>query len=391
MIGILYSKTMLLHLIKGKRSFEKPSFYVETTREIGEEIIFLSLSDINWSKGTVRGWNGVDPIIIRRSLPDVIINRTRTNHPHTKMLIQRLKRMGKIVLNEQNVISKLEIHHILTKNNKLVPYLPETDSVTHHSVRDLLEHNTSLFLKPSTASVGNGIIRIRKINNKTVAEINILGRTKMYRVGINQIITMVKRKKRDYLVQGGVSLMKYNGNPVDFRVSMQKNGKGRWQYTGMVGRVAKKGSIVTNLHCGGQSLKATKLFEHWGWNSARIEGAVAKLGLRIAKTLEKEFPNIADLGLDIALDESQHPWIIEVNFRDLRITFRDAGDKETWRSTFKTPIYYAAYLIKQIREQQNTRGLDLNNSDLPDEHDIYRDENATPTETVPELPSVLES
>lgn len=347
--------------MKGKRSFEKPDFYIETASKIEEEIIFFSLLDINWRTGTIQGWNGIDPIRVNRALPPVIINRTRTNHPNTKMLIQRLKRMGKIIFNEHNVISKLEVHHILTNNTKLLPYLPPTHSVTHHSVKDLLEQNTCLFLKPSTSSVGNGILRIRKINNNTVAEINILGRTKMYKVSIPQIVRFVKRKKSDYLVQGGVSLMTYNGNPVDFRVSMQKNGKGRWQYTGMVGRVAKKGSIVTNIHCGGQSLKATELFQNWGWNGPRIERSIAKLGLRIAKTLEKELPYIADLGLDIALDEWQHPWLIEVNFRDLRITFRDAGDNETWRATFATPIYYADYLIRQLNEQE-TRKLEHDES-----------------------------
>jgi hypothetical protein len=370
---------MLRHLMEGKRSFEKPIFYIETARELGEEIIFLSLVDINWSKGTVRGWNGIDPVIMRRALPPVIINRTRTNHPHTIMLIQRLKRMGKIIFNEHNVISKLEIHHILAQNKKLLPYLPTTDSVTHHSVKDLLEHNTSLFLKPSTSSVGNGIIRIRKINNNTVAEVNILGRTKMHKVGIHQIVNIIRRKKRDYLVQEGVSLMKYDDKPVDFRVSMQKNGKGRWQYTGMVGRVAKKGSIVTNIHCGGQSLKATELFQHWGWNGPRIERSIAKLGMRIAKTLEKELHHIADLGLDIALDEWQHPWLIEVNFRDLRITFRDAGDKETWRTTFATPIYYAVYLINQMKEQETRES----------EHDISQTEDRT-WETISALPFHLE-
>ncbi|MEX2460155.1 MAG: YheC/YheD family protein [Paenibacillaceae bacterium] len=352
MIGILYSSSLLSRLIKQKHSFEKPAFYLEAARKTGEEIIFFSLFDIDWKKGTVRSWNGTESALLHRALPPVIINRTRTNHAHIKKWIQRLKQMGKIIFNEHNVVSKLDIHQILVKNNKLLPHLPATESVTHDSVRDLLEQNTCLFLKPRSASVGSGIIRIRKKEDKTVAGINLLGRTKWQKVGIKQIIKIVRRTKREYLVQQGISLMKYQGRSVDFRVSVQKDGKGRWHYTGMVGKVAKKGAIVTNLHCGGKSLKASELFHNWGWNGSIIERKVAKLAIRIAKTLDKELPHIADLGLDIALDEQQHPWLIEVNFRDLRITFQDAGEKELWRATFATPVYYAAFQNRQIKEQE---------------------------------------
>ncbi|WP_424769050.1 YheC/YheD family protein [Paenibacillus sp. sgz302251] len=361
MIGILYARSMLSRLFKGKHCFEKPAFYMEAARHVGEDILFFSLSDIDWKKGTVRGWNGADPVRLKLALPPVIINRTRTNQARIRKLILRLKQMGMVVFNEHNVVSKLEIHHILSKSNEMQQHLPETDVVTYRSVKHLLEQNTSLFLKPSTTSIGNGIIRIRKINKSTFAEINVLGHTKRKKVNIDQIINMVRRQKRDYLVQRGVSLMTYQGNSVDFRVSVQKNGEGNWQCTGIVGRVAKKGAVVTNLHCGGKSLKAAELFQKWGWNAAEIEKKVAELGLSIAQTLDKELPHIADLGLDIALDEQQYPWLIEVNFRDLRITFRNAGERGKWRATFANPVYYATYLNRKIKEQEmklEIRGLD---------------------------------
>lgn len=363
MIGILYPRPMLSRLISGKRSFEKPSFYLETARKTGEEIVFFSLPDIDWKKGKVRCWDGVNPVLFKRPLPPVIINRTRLNRVYFKNAIQRLKQMGLVIFNEHNVISKLEIHNILSRNPKILSYLPATNAVTHHSVKDLLEQNSSLFLKPRTASIGNGIIRIRKINDDTFAETNVLGRTKRKKMDINQIVENIKKKKRSYLVQQGISLMTYKGKLVDFRVSMQKDGKGRWQYTGMVGKLAKRGSIVTNLHCGGKSVKVSKLFQKWDWNESEIERKIVEMGLCIAKTLDKELPHIADLGLDIALDEQQHPWFIEANFRDLRITFRNAGEKEKWRATFATPIYYASYLNKQLSEKKSNTSEEFSSSE----------------------------
>lgn len=352
MIGILYHRTMLHRLIRGKRSFEKPGFYMKSARDVGEEVIFFSLADVNWRRGTVKAWKGRGFLKVNRPIPPVIINRTRTNHEFTKQRIQRLKSMGKVIFNEHNVISKLEIHHILSQNPRLLPHLPATEVLSLQSIQDLLEHNSMLFLKPSTASIGNGIIRISRAGQGVVADINMKGRTRRKKVNLHRIIRLAKKRSRHYLVQQGVNLMKYKNMPVDFRVSMQKNGDGRWQYIGAVGKAGKRNSIVTNLHCGGISVSSSKLFQYWGWDPSSMERKFAKLGLRIARTLERELPHIADLGMDIAIDDTQHLWFIETNFRDLRITFRNAGEREKWRATFATPVQYAAYLIRRMNDSE---------------------------------------
>lgn len=91
-------------------------------------------------------------------------------------------------------------------------------------------------------------------------------------------------------------------------------------------------------------MKADDLLREWGWDAERTKDAVASLGLRAAETIERKIRGVSDIGFDIALDERGHPWFIEANFRDLRITFRNAGERDIWVSTFATPVKYAAYL-----------------------------------------------
>lgn len=348
MIGILYPDELLQRLRSGKPSFEKPSLYQEAAKEAGEEVIFFSPKEIDWIKGSVNGWEGPGLHRRRCPIPDVIINRMRSNLSQDKKTIKRLKKRGKVVFNEHNVYSKLKIHRILESNALLKPYLPATVRFARRRVQELLEDHSSLFLKPLRASVGNGIIRIRKVDGSAYAEVNLLGRTvrrKLDPQGKN--IAAMLKNRRNYLVQQGIRLMEYKGRPVDFRVSIQKNGQGRWQCTGMVGKVGRKKSIVTNLHCGGKSVKACELFQAWGWDAAAAEWKLASLGLAAAETLERKLPHVADLGLDIAFDDEQHPWFIEANFRDLRITFRNAGERDMWRGTFAAPVHYAAYLARR--------------------------------------------
>ncbi len=357
MIGMLYPRSLIGRLMRGERSFEKPEFYVQAAREAGEEMWFFSLADVDWRSGTARGWNGVDPVWKKRPIPDVILNRTRTTRAAARRGILKLRRMGKLVCNERNVVSKLTIHRILAKEPALRPYLPETASLSAKSVASLLASNGNVFLKPNRASVGNGIIRISRAGAETYAEVNRLGRTERRRIDVRRIGRLVGGKRRSYLVQQGISLMKYRGRPVDFRVSVQRGPDGAWHCTGMVGKVAMKKAIVTNLHCGGTSKKAVELFREWGWNPAEVQGKVADLGIRIASALERGLPPIADLGLDIALDEQGHPWFIESNFRDLRITFRNAGDRRTWISTFQTPVRYAASVLRAREKGEAPCGM----------------------------------
>lgn len=348
-IGMLYPRDLIVRLMRGGRSFEKPSFYVEAAREAGENMFFFALEDIDWKRGTATGWNGVEPSWKRRPIPDVILNRTRTTSGYARRSIRRLLRLGKHVCNERNVVSKLAVHRMLAKDEALRPHLPETATVDRRKVKALLREHGTLYLKPKRASVGFGIIRVSRVDDDTFADINALGRTKRRKLGVRQIVKLVRGRRLGYLAQQGIALMQYRGSPVDFRVSVQRGEDGAWQCTGMVGKVARARSIVTNLHCGGKSIKVSRLFEEWGWDEDEMRSAIADLGVRIAAALERELPRIADLGLDIALDEHGHPWFIEANFRDLRITFRNAGERDVWRATFENPVRYAAALLRRTR------------------------------------------
>jgi D-alanine-D-alanine ligase-like ATP-grasp enzyme len=64
----------------------------------------------------------------------------------------------------------------------------------------------------------------------------------------------------------------------------------------------------------------------------------------VASTLEKPSKLIyGELGLDIGLDETGHPWLIEVNSKPRKSTQTNFSPKIV-RNSFKRPLEYAIFL-----------------------------------------------
>src|SRR5690606_16097536 len=58
-------------------------------------------------------------------------------------------------------------------------------------------------------------------------------------------------RKRSYLVQQRIQLATYIERPFDLRVSVQRDGSGEWQVTGIVGKAAPARRFLTNVAQGG--------------------------------------------------------------------------------------------------------------------------------------------
>ena len=62
------------------------------------------------------------------------------------------------------------------------------------------------------------------------------------------------------------------------------------------------------------------------------------------------------MGLDIGVDHDGAPWLIEVNTRDQRYTFFNAGMHETFRQLYQNPLAFCAFLAKSLASGVPWRG-----------------------------------
>ncbi|WP_408893386.1 YheC/YheD family protein [Paenibacillus taichungensis] len=277
----------------------------------------------------------------------------------------------------QRVSSKWTKTAVLQRSRNVNGYIP----VTRQYNRQTLERMTELFetnyIKPDRGTYGNGVMRVKtiRINPHSIADDNTsaipvdplspseaevgaeisaevplttyelrYGTEEKHFHSLDELdLALTERiQNRDYIIQQGIPLMKHEGLPFDLRVLTQKNLQRNWETTGILGRVAAPGKIITNIHGGGRLATFNELvrphFDQDRFQQLRSE--LYRLGIHTAVQLQRSFPRLKEIGIDIALDEDGRPWIIEVNTLPGIYAFGLLPDKETYR---KIKRYARAY------------------------------------------------
>ncbi|MGE7052566.1 YheC/YheD family protein, partial [Paenibacillus glucanolyticus] len=152
---------------------------------------------------------------------------------------------------------------------------------------------------------------------------------------------------QEYLIQQGIHLLRHKGRPFDLRVLTQKSPSGQWVSTGIIGRVAAKNKIITNHHSGGvaQHYKPLMIEHMTAQEAENIRRELNVLGVNVAAQLQKSYPNLKEIGLDVAIDERWNIWILEVNTKPALFPFK---------KFFKDPSVY-----KQVKKYADAYGRKL--------------------------------
>nr|WP_243735053.1 YheC/YheD family protein [Paenibacillus turpanensis] len=263
--------------------------------------------------------------------------------PFSKELQQKLEKLSRRyeVFNSCTRYSKYRIHRILEK--RFMEHLPTTKGYGRQRLRDMMKSFKSLYIKPQSSSIGKGIIKIARQSDR-LWKIQLPHKTKVMTQSRTEKTVDQYVKSKDYIIQEAIPLADYQGKPYDVRVSVQRGADGQWQMTGMYGKVARKGSHVTNVARRGTVKKCSVLFSHSFQNPGQVAAEVQRVSLQMTQYLGEQLKNLADVGLDIGVDRSGKPYFIEMNGRDQRYGFKKAKMKKTFYRTYENPILYAKYI-----------------------------------------------
>ncbi|MFZ7943324.1 YheC/YheD family protein [Neobacillus sp. 19] len=353
-IGILVDGLVYNGIRRGYSYFERLAFYEEAGKKLELIPCYFRLKDVTpgseWIQALVRETSGRYQLKTV-SMPAVIHNRGLFFTERAKVKLLQLQKTGVMIFNGWNRYGKMRVHEILMQNEELRPHLPETKRASFENLKEMMKKHNELIIKPNSGSLGGGVMMVENRDNEGWV-FNYNQKREPFTAEWPDMLRK-KAANKYYLIQQRIPLAKYQGSPFDLRVSVQKNGSGDWQVTGIVGKVAKHGNYVTNVAKGGTCKTLQELVSNSpSLDLDKVYQDIENFSIKAVEELAAHFPGLADVGLDIGLTEDGFPMFIECNGRDLRITFGKAGMMDVWKATHTTPISYARYLLDLKTEQE---------------------------------------
>ncbi|MBE3649256.1 YheC/YheD family protein [Paenibacillus polymyxa] len=233
----------------------------------------------------------------------------------------------------QALRSKWHKTQLLLQHGSIKPFVPETRKYSKITVKSMLEKYGMVYVKPDRGTFGKGVMKIEQEAGQRFAYQYEEKRLEFKQ--LDALITSLSKHmgKKSYLIQKGIHLLRHQNRYFDIRVMVQRNAKGTWESTGIIGRLGHPRKIVTNYHSGGKPMALEQLLKSHLSQSKQAElvKKLNELGITIATQLQKTYPNFRQIGVDIGLDHRFIPWIIEVNTKPDPYIFNQLTDKSMYR------------------------------------------------------------
>ncbi|MCM3586043.1 YheC/YheD family protein [Mesobacillus maritimus] len=300
-------------------------------------------------------------------LPEILYDRcfyTDTLTAKTSMAIVKwLKTRKDIDFIGHGLPNKWNLHQTLFAS-KLRPYVAETIKVsTAQQVLSFLDRYKKVILKPEIGSGGMGIVCLEK-NEETIKVViekqhELVNSTyPTIQPFINWLHTLLNKKS--YLAQRFLPLTDHENRPFDVRIFLQKNIDGSWVERGRGIRVGQQNGILSNLTVGAKPLNYQNWIDTLSNEKARFLNAeLNEIVLQLPNVLEKHYPPLFELGVDIGIACDLSLWILDINSKPGRKVIVETTPLIE-ESLYTAPLKYGKQLAnnrRKVRENHREKTL----------------------------------
>ncbi|WP_183040919.1 YheC/YheD family protein [Salipaludibacillus neizhouensis] len=342
MIGIILPSRIFKNTIS-KKPDSIVQFYKDHAQKNKVDICFYSMKSISQINKTVKAmvYSHENDELLRRetAIPKVNLYRS-TSFLKGEGLIRKIEYLTKnhdiiffnVIKNKDR--SKYKIHEYLASIDEITSLLPETGTLSFLKMVGMIDRFNKIYIKPKRSCKGNNIYVLEKTNTGYTMTHILKTKETIKKIPKNELYTYYSStfsSPKRFIVQQGVESKEYKGKKFDFRVSPQKTKSGAWKVIGMYARVADKCLNVTNRDQGGLlKFRLTPLIHQ------KKKEEIKRSCIKIAKALELKYPQVIDLGLDIAIDKQEKIWLLEANFKP----YRGRIDSKHHRVPFEHVVWY---------------------------------------------------
>lgn len=232
-------------------------------------------------------------------------------------------------------LSKLTKYNVLVQDSTIANYLPRTRRMSRQALWEMVKRYGRVIIKPTGGSGGRGVFQVSSLGVGRYKVHSGTHRKELH--GKAEAYAFIRRlmKGDRCLVQRKISLARISDRPFDIRVMVQrKRGSSHWQVTGKLAKIAGPGYLITNTARSGGKVTTVSSAIRRSKISARhpvqIQHQINWISRLCARKLRKRYPKLRIVGIDIGLDGSGKPWIIEANFKPSKKLFLRLKNKSSY-------------------------------------------------------------
>jgi hypothetical protein len=361
-VGVFVNPKIIAAIKKGK-----PAFSTRKHAEAGNKTnclsYYFSFDEIDWNKKLIKGYTYVQGLNLWKHewlpIPNIIydrvINIKKEDLPSVKYAKKELKKISNLhFINSKKYLNKWKVNKCLSKYSEMNSYLPETIIYRNFDdVLSMLKKYNFIFIKASGGTHGKQVISIEHVDKNY--KLNLFeGRLKEITLkNIEDVKNIVEEftKGRQFVVQQGIRLIKYNGHVMDIRLLMIKDEQGNWEAIQCHSRIAKDNYTITNYSLGGDWIEYEKVYPNLDrtYCSKNIpdKSELVNATKKVLYYIEKELGSFGEIGMDMAIDIYGNIWFIEANSRPEKLSDEKLHDPALVPSEALNIFKYAKFLAKQ--------------------------------------------
>jgi glutathione synthase/RimK-type ligase-like ATP-grasp enzyme len=260
--------------------------------------------------------------------PDVIYNRSHSRKlENLKQFESALNRTSERSIHMFNTsfLSKDAAYSHLKTCSRIQPHLPQT-ALGLERLEEMLSIYKDVFVKRVNGSKGRYIIRIQKREEDYLVSQNSFSSKpthifRTYSSLYRQLWSWCRNSR--YIVQETIPFLTVNGQTLDFRFLCHRNHLGNWSVISTAARIASENQFVANIDQGGRMGSPLDILSDLFPRAQKeIHSNMKDISLSASSYLSEHLEgNFAEFGIDIGVDSSGKPWIIEVNSKPSKKTF----------------------------------------------------------------------